>query len=98
MPDTEYFWQGGRKIQVRQDESQVTIHAENEGEARVAAERAGLDFALRKQRLLGWFRPRLWAIATPRWRVCGVNKTLFIMFIGIRVLQTMRFSSRILSS
>jgi subtilisin family serine protease len=43
MPDTEYFWQGGRKIQVRQDESQVTIHAENEGEARVAAERAGLE-------------------------------------------------------
>ena len=43
MNGTEYFWQGGRKIEVRQDESQVTIHAENEAEAREAAERAGLE-------------------------------------------------------
>lgn len=42
MPGTEYFWQGGRKIEVRQDESQVTIHAGTEADARGAVERAGL--------------------------------------------------------
>ena len=43
MTDTTYFWQGGRKIEVQQDDTAVTIHADSEAEARGAAARAGVD-------------------------------------------------------
>jgi hypothetical protein len=43
MSETIHFWQGGRKIEVQQDEAAVTIHAENETAARSAAARAGVD-------------------------------------------------------
>jgi subtilisin-like proprotein convertase family protein/subtilisin family serine protease len=43
MSETSYFWQGGRKIEVQQDDAAVTIHADNEIAARSAAARAGVD-------------------------------------------------------
>jgi subtilisin family serine protease/subtilisin-like proprotein convertase family protein len=43
MSETNYFWQGGRKIEIRQDDAAVTIHAENAAEAESAAERAGVE-------------------------------------------------------
>ena len=43
MSETSYFWQGGRRIEVQQDDAAVTIHAENETAARSAAARAGVD-------------------------------------------------------
>ena len=43
MSETIHFWQGGRKIEVQQDEAAVTIHAEDETAARTAAARAGVD-------------------------------------------------------
>jgi subtilisin family serine protease len=43
MSETSYFWQGGRKIEVSKDESQVTIHAADEADAHAAAERAGIE-------------------------------------------------------
>lgn len=41
MANTNYFWQGGRKIEVRQDESEITIHAGTSAE--VDAEGAGVS-------------------------------------------------------
>jgi subtilisin-like proprotein convertase family protein len=43
MSETTYFWQGGRKIEVKKDDSAVTIHAGSEAEARSAATRAGVE-------------------------------------------------------
>lgn len=43
MSETKYFWQGGRKIEIQQDEAAVTIHADNETEAVSAAARAGVQ-------------------------------------------------------
>src|SRR5688500_16626052 len=43
MSETNYFWQGGRKVEVRQDEAAVTIHAPGETEAREAATAAGVS-------------------------------------------------------
>jgi subtilisin-like proprotein convertase family protein/subtilisin family serine protease len=43
VPETTYFWQGGRRIEVAQDATDVTIHAENEADARTAASRAGVQ-------------------------------------------------------
>lgn len=43
MSEMTYFWQGRRKIEVRQDEAAVTIHAENEAEAQLTAARAGVE-------------------------------------------------------
>lgn len=43
MAETTYFWQGGRKIPVQQDDSDITIHAASESEARDAATRAGVE-------------------------------------------------------
>src|SRR5256885_3226071 len=43
MSETNYFWQGGRKIEINQDPAAVTIHAAHEGEARDAAAAAGVN-------------------------------------------------------
>jgi subtilisin-like proprotein convertase family protein/subtilisin family serine protease len=43
VSETTYFWQGGRRIDVSQDATDVTIHAENEAVARLAASRAGVE-------------------------------------------------------
>ena len=43
MSETSFFWQGGRKIEVKQDDVEMTIHAENEAAARNAASRAGVE-------------------------------------------------------
>ena len=43
MTDTTYFWQGGRKIPIRQDAAAITIQAASEAEARAAAARAGVQ-------------------------------------------------------
>ena len=43
MSETNYFWQGRRKIEVRKDDAAVTIHAASEAEARSAAARAGVE-------------------------------------------------------
>ncbi|HEX5739634.1 MAG TPA: hypothetical protein VFY22_14080, partial [Hydrogenophaga sp.] len=43
MGNTTYFWQGGRKIPVQQDDSDITIHATSEAEAQDAADRAGVE-------------------------------------------------------
>ncbi len=43
MSETTYFWQGGRKIEVKEDEVGMTIQAENEAAARIAASRAGVE-------------------------------------------------------
>lgn len=43
MTETNYFWQGGRKIEIQQDAAAVTIHAKNAAEAESAAERAGVE-------------------------------------------------------
>jgi subtilisin family serine protease len=42
MAETNYFWQGGRKIEIRKDNSQITIHAATEAAANTAAEEAGI--------------------------------------------------------
>jgi hypothetical protein len=44
MAETTYFWQGGRKIAVQQDDATITIHSENAAEAHDAAARAGVEF------------------------------------------------------
>jgi hypothetical protein len=43
MSETNYFWQGGRRIEVRQDDAAVTIHAESAAAAESLAERAGVE-------------------------------------------------------
>jgi subtilisin family serine protease len=43
MSETTYFWQGGRKIEVRQDDAAVTIQAADAAEANAAATVAGVD-------------------------------------------------------
>ncbi|RPH56871.1 hypothetical protein EHM82_02505, partial [bacterium] len=43
MSETNYFWQGGRRIEIRQDDAAVTIHAESAAEAESAATRAGVE-------------------------------------------------------
>jgi len=43
MSETNYFWQGGRKIEVQKDDSTITIHATSEADARTAVERAGVE-------------------------------------------------------
>lgn len=43
MSETNYFRQGGRKIEVQKDDSAITIHVGNEAEAHRAAERAGVE-------------------------------------------------------
>jgi subtilisin family serine protease len=43
MSETNYFWQGGRRIDVRQDDQAVTIQADGVSDARETAARAGVD-------------------------------------------------------
>ena len=45
MSETNYFWQGGRKIEIQKDDSTITIQAASEAEARVAAERVGVEIS-----------------------------------------------------
>lgn len=42
MAETTYFWQGGRKIEITKDESDVTIHAAGPADALARAERRGV--------------------------------------------------------
>jgi subtilisin-like proprotein convertase family protein/subtilisin family serine protease len=43
MAEALHFWQGKRKIEVREDASALTIHAASEADARSAADRAGIQ-------------------------------------------------------
>jgi subtilisin family serine protease len=43
MTDTQYFWQGGRKIEIRQDHAAITMHADSAAAAHEAAARAGVE-------------------------------------------------------
>ena len=43
MSEANYFWQGGRRIDIRKDDSAITIEAENENEAYQAARQAGVE-------------------------------------------------------
>lgn len=43
MPGTTYFFQGGRRIEVVEDDAAVTIHAADETVAHATAERAGVE-------------------------------------------------------
>jgi subtilisin family serine protease len=45
MSETNYFWQGGRKIEVQKDDSTITIQAATEADAHRVAERAGVELA-----------------------------------------------------
>jgi len=45
MSETNYFWQGGRKIPVQKDAAEITIQAPSEAAARGAAERAGVQLS-----------------------------------------------------
>jgi len=42
MSDTNFFWQGGRKIEIKKDAAQVTIQAPNTAAAAALATRAGV--------------------------------------------------------
>lgn len=42
MSETNYFWQGGRKIEIRKDDAAITLSAGNEAEAHDAAAQAGV--------------------------------------------------------
>jgi subtilisin-like proprotein convertase family protein/subtilisin family serine protease len=42
MSETNFFWQGGRKIEVQKDDAAITIRAASPAEAHAAAERAGV--------------------------------------------------------
>lgn len=43
MSETKFFWQGGRKIEIQQDDAAVTIHAGSEAAVRSVAARAGVE-------------------------------------------------------
>ena len=43
MSETNYFWQGGRKIEIKKDDTQVTIQAADAADAHAVAERAGVE-------------------------------------------------------
>ena len=43
MPGTTYFYQGGHRIEIVEDDAAVTIHADTETDARATAERAGVE-------------------------------------------------------
>jgi subtilisin family serine protease/subtilisin-like proprotein convertase family protein len=43
MSETNFFWQGGRKIEVQKDNAAITIQAASPTDARMAAERAGVE-------------------------------------------------------
>jgi subtilisin-like proprotein convertase family protein len=43
MSETTYFWQGGRKIEIKKDDAEVTIQAADTDEALALANRAGVE-------------------------------------------------------
>ncbi len=43
MSETNYFWQGGRRIEITKDDSQVTIQAADKAEAQTVADAAGIE-------------------------------------------------------
>ena len=43
MSDTNYFWQGGQKIEIAEDRQAITMHAPDTGAAEDAADRAGVE-------------------------------------------------------
>jgi len=43
MSETNYIWQGGRKIEIAKADAAVTVHATDEAEARAMAGRAGVE-------------------------------------------------------
>jgi subtilisin-like proprotein convertase family protein len=59
MAETNYFWQGGRRIEIERDEAAVTIQAENESEARTRAARAGVDLAATEEAAPGLIEARI---------------------------------------
>lgn len=59
MSETIYFWQGGTKVEVRQDEEEVTIHAATEAEAENAASRAGVELSVAEPAAPGLVRARI---------------------------------------
>ncbi len=50
MTTTSYFWQGGRKIEIEQDATAVTLHADSPEAAAAAAERA--DVPIRRPQMV----------------------------------------------
>src|SRR5215207_8536301 len=54
-----YFWQGGRKIQVQQDEAAITIQAESTAAAQNAAENAGVELREAEPAAPGLVRARI---------------------------------------
>ncbi len=59
MAETTYFWQGGRKIEVQQDETAVTIHAEDAAAAQDAAALAGVELREAEQAAPGMVRAQI---------------------------------------
>jgi subtilisin family serine protease len=59
MAESNYFWQGGRKIEVEQDPAAVTIQAASEEEARTVAARAGVELATTAHTAPGLVQARL---------------------------------------
>lgn len=69
MSDTNFFWQGGRKIDVRKDDTAVTIHAASADDAHRVAASAGVALSDAERVAPGLVRARL---AEDRER--GVNR------------------------
>jgi subtilisin family serine protease/subtilisin-like proprotein convertase family protein len=56
MVAKSYFWQGGRKIEIDEDASAVTIHAADENEAKETAKRSGVELRSTKAAAPGLVR------------------------------------------
>jgi hypothetical protein len=67
MAETEFFWQGGRKIAVQKDASTITIHATSEANAQAAASRAGVQLESLRAEIPGLVRA---TVAQDRERSC----------------------------
>ena len=59
MSETTYFWQGGRKIEVQQDNAAVTIHADNEAQAHSTAAHAGVELRATEAAAPGLIRAQI---------------------------------------
>jgi subtilisin family serine protease len=59
MSETTYLWQGGRKIEIRQDDTAVTIQAENEEEAQNAATKAKVELSMTEPAAPGLVRAQI---------------------------------------
>ncbi len=53
MSKISYFWQGGSKIKIQQDDTELIIHAENETEVRLAAMDSGIELGLTREEAPG---------------------------------------------